>query len=597
MAKIDYNSMIMKKAYEENKMLKYVNNDILYNKRKEPLEFYVMSALGIIEKMITNIKIVGWEFNNDPMDYETGHIQLHNKYKEVVNSLNASDLDELKVTFAIQLNKDIDVQYKTITIFLPHVTDDCYYIINGKKSIPSYHLADTSTFVKSGKNSRPNIILKPFSFEISKPKNYEPLVDIEGEIFEFSPLLVHWNKRTVRMIHFAIAPLGITNGLKECLLYKVINVDTWDVISKLDSSLYVICRINDWGIALDRRSEQDLYASGCFYDLVYLIIKYKPKSVDEIESSEFWMEAFASEFLRYTDLPKDKRKENIENGRKYFISMFYAIFEVHINDIKFPRKIASYYKASTIRLFYWIFQNYKDILNKEQSIDYLKITINEYISHVLRENITKQIRDKHLNESMSKTKDTDYLDRFFKYLDNKNLVINVINNISLIRTEDISNGATYYSKLRMSFKGPMGIPDKTKNLNKEAYAIRPDLIGAVDYSAMSTSQPGLSGLLVPWVETVHGGSFFNDNTEPCEWFYDYIKIYNRNPFKVNYVEPIEKGKYIECKPVNTKKRIILSMFGSDDGINPNIFNFREQIKNKTKKDLLSQVEEEEEGDE
>ena len=102
--------------------------------------------------------------------------------------------------------------------------------------------------------------------------------------------------------------------------------------------------------------------------------------------------------------------------------------------------------------------------------------------------------------------------RTFTYPD---FLIKAMTRDSLINCTGMVNDLDVFSSLKFTYKGVSGLGESASSIPRQYRQVHPSHIGRLDLNAVSTSDPGLTGMLCPMAELYDGS--FSDVSEPNTW--------------------------------------------------------------------------------
>ena len=108
--------------------------------------------------------------------------------------------------------------------------------------------------------------------------------------------------------------------------------------------------------------------------------------------------------------------------------------------------------------------------------------------------------------------------------------MHVVKNIIKTKLVTYRNGVNdmdTFTGLKFTYKGPSGIADGSSSaVPDSARFLEPSHIGITDQDSSSNSDPGLGGMLAPYVSTNTQGYLDDKHVEPNEWENDFKQLMN-----------------------------------------------------------------------
>ena len=123
------------------------------------------------------------------------------------------------------------------------------------------------------------------------------------------------------------------------------------------------------------------------------------------------------------------------------------------------------------------------------------------------------------------------------------IIIQQLHRSGLLRFDDSVNDLTFFSKLRVTSKGPNAIgATNDNNISTKYRGIYPSFLGRIDINVCGTSDPGSTRTLTPFCNTT--GLYYSGENEPEDFKYKFdkdIDSYFRDENKI-IVSPSFKSK-------------------------------------------------------
>ena len=532
----------------ENKNAAKVNEDLIYGIRKaEKLEEYIIKALKLFEN--EHVQIVDYDLITDESKFETNKINV--KYIKDKKSrkydkrlpINDSRYDLLRVHYVISgknKTKGSDpVEYVEKKDFYQDLLlfkriKNYYYLINGTKSYPLYQMVDNLTYT-----TKDYLILKTLSSSITlKGSNTEGLVSVTGEKYYVPGHLMCFFRAKFCPILMYLATMGYENTLKYMEMSDIVRVESF---RKYDIEKEY-CFPSEGGLyvkVLNYFFDNDLFTQSIVYNFVN--ITEECTNMDDLNDINFWVCLLGSTMTNV----KFERDEKIFKKGKSTIQSFSQVLDEITKEVI---RLKDYNKASPYALLRWMMRNYNSLKAKDNmDLKNKRIRMSEYLSGYVIRRIAPRVYK--FNSICSKDVTIQDVENLISMP--QDFIIKTVQSSkkSLLRYDSSVNDQDLFTALKYTIKGLGAIGENSSNtVNIKYRGVHVSHLGRIDLNSSSNSDPGMSGIIVPFAKMYgKNNTFFGNEDEPQEWDDNFRALYNNyyngenNPiYPLNYFYDKEK---------------------------------------------------------
>lgn len=441
-------------------------------------------------------------------EYEAN--RLKNKPNEINRydyiSLKDSDIQLLIVDYYIEAPMKDEKKYaKNIRVLIevPCVVDKYYFRLFGNLYSPTFQIIESTYNNSAASNSKSSMVtLKTmfmasrfyrFNIESSKEMklkdtagNYMTGVYYQSSIFN----------KMVPAIQYLLAKFGLYGTMRELKtpFIKVLKEDP------LDPDSYTICRNTNQNIYISIPKyiyDNDPVTQSFMYTIMHCI--EKDTKYEDLFTIDFWLISLGKAFS-----PTNK---TVEKG----LTVLESLENIYDKPSKTHLHLPEEDKSDIYKVLVWVLREYQSLRVKDNlDISMKRIRGAEYIAALYGLKIYEgiiRISDKGnkvpLNE-IEKAINT-YPDFLIKKI-TKDQLVNYSNSV---------NDLDSISALKYTFKGQSGIGEGGTAIPTQYRQVHKSHLGRLDLTSVSSSDPGLSGMLCPMVDIYNGS--FSENPEPNDW--------------------------------------------------------------------------------
>lgn len=521
------------KMYSDSNPEKFNKEFILSRDKQDILENVkdIFKALEVLDEIsVEEVSIEHDEASFGPIKSSHGY------YKSIL----PSRLDKIHYKVRITPNENPELEKielgkfsnkKKITeesfikegdIFINKLVDNCFYINEGVRYFLIYQIVDNATYgtedCVSLKSLLMPITLKQHIITAVPEFNDDPI-----DLKSFETLL--FAKRVNPILY--VLGKDSYNSLVE---YKVKNEeDTYlewqkyrdpslitkfneffgtdfifaDKLSELETEGRLIFKIksdnskdkSECFVSVSKESMKNDLTKAVLGSLLDIKNELRKKRIsftyDNLISPWFWIEKLAPFFTKNSDYLKKFSKIR---------TMLISLNRLMDNTTRRILNIDEKDKENTLTIIRYIMKNFDTLMNADsQDLINKRLRLHEYQLFPLRQFFSNQI----YHVLNSPTRSRAVLERIFSNLSPMFVIKQTVTN-ELLRYYNSTNEMNLYSSLlKYTFRGPQSI---SKTVTMQQRDLHPSYTGRLSLIASSSSDPGLSGTLTPFVE-IHDGYF------------------------------------------------------------------------------------------
>lgn len=506
-----------------------------YNKKtREPFktEVFHRSDDDIVEQLLNVIRacqrtkqfafrLIGHRVIENPMEInqilfdleEKALLYKRKKYKNAENiydfiQVRDTDMKILEVEYAIYGSDGSD--FMKVHIAIPKIIDGCYFRIKGTNYVPLYQIVENISYnnTMSNKPKCQKITMKLMFNPISLFRNTGQLTTINKEKIDCVYYDCSFNKSTFAF-NFILAKLGLYDTMRFLGLYYI-NITEGDFNYEGIEDLYIFQK-NDIYISVPKKLyDNDPTTQSFIYTIISTI--NKKTSYSDLFNIRYWLKVLGGSFGNATE----------EKG-EVVCESFEGVYDLATKDnLSLPEE----HKSNIYTILRWAIREFSNLRVKDNlDLTHKRIRCAEYIASFYAMNLSKKIHRLSFNTGKSAT-----LHEIRSHL--RTDVMAVINSISNSKSslrmyKDNVSDLDAYNGVKFTFKGVStmgGDGKKTATLPDTTKRIYPEYLGRLDLDTSGASDPGMSGVLCPYVN-LHDGKFA-DNPEPLTWEEEYQETLN-----------------------------------------------------------------------
>ena len=505
------------------------NIDFIKSVNDYKIEDLVVMSMKEVEA-ISNITIesYGVNYNYDEIDINEHKVNINfkrknpydvkiPKYKYLVDSYYAD------MWFNIKIETNLNVNVITKHILIPMLTDDGYFILNGKKAKAIWQMVEASVYTQRGKTTlksrMPIIMYKTVTKEMT---------DTDGNVYTFKPYSYAMdtsskNKRFVKKTSnkaknkfinpFCIfaAKIGLLGAIQFMAIERFVSIVQKDELEYHDRFAYF--PMDTLYIRVEKIALENELVASLVGMLTMLGTDEFPITWENVNDTSYWVCRIGIVGTKH-----DKPLPEFYNKGITTIMMIERLLDnMTIRNLRLPEA----HKRNIYEILRWMIVQFDELKVKDNiDINNKRVRKNEYIikatlGRKINDNINRVIT--HRSDSRQNT--IDALLEIFNFGDD--IIINGMRNINdLIKSDDITNDLTLIEDLAYSSKGPEALGDgSSKNVMVRMRDVHPSFMGKIDCECTSNSDIGMSGSFVPYVQ-IYDGFYFTPEKEPDSKLFD-----------------------------------------------------------------------------
>ncbi len=508
------------------------NIDFIKSVNDYKIEDLVVMSMKEVEA-ISNITIesYGINYNYDEIDINEHKVNINfkrknpydvkiPKYKYLVDSYYAD------MWFNIKIETNLNCKIITKHILVPMLTDDGYFILNGKKAKAIWQMVEASVYTQRGKTTlksrMPIIMYKTVSKEMT---------DTEGNTYQFKPYSYAMdtssknkrfakktsNKAKNKFINpFCIfaAKIGLLGAIQFMVIDKFVSIVQADEPEYHDQFAYF--KMDQLYIRVDKAALDNELITSLVGMLTMLGTDEFPVTWENVNDPMYWVCRIGIVGTKH-----DKPLPEFYNKGITTIMMIERLLDnMTICNLRLPEA----HKRNIYEILRWMIVQFDELKIKDNiDVNNKRVRKNEYIvkatlGRKINDNINRIIT--HRSDSRQNT--VDALLEIFNFGDD--IILNGMRNINdLIKSDDITNDLTLIEDLAYSNKGPealgSGDGSSSNNVTVRSRDIHPSFMGKIDCEYTSNSDIGMSGSFVPYVK-IYDNFYFTPEKEPDSKLFD-----------------------------------------------------------------------------
>lgn len=481
-----------------------------------------------------------WEYEDDESKIDINeYIRTRNnsKSKKVVDTkyMLLNDTRYAQMTLRFRVDFKGETEYITKKLQIPVPDENGYYILRGKKYVLYWQIVDASTYVK-----QQDVTLKSF-IGLSLLRSECTFEDVNGEPYSAPIYNIQAFKKNVNVFSYYFSTMGVTNTLRYFSVDRVIKL-VLDYDPNDDEHLYFPISKKLFIQVNKKLFKDSIYVRSMTFMLKELTTNRL--TIEDIDNKDFWIEKLGSKSATNSKNYYSKGKTSLTYFNKLIDNGTKKILRVHHSN-----------RDNVYSVIRWLIQNYNEHRKKNPySLDNRRLRCNECIASLL----TKTFNDKITRVVRYGDKlDMDKVLEIFKW--NGDVLIGSLQQSNLLRFDENVSDMDFWSKLKVTAKGPNAMGVKNSNtIKSERRGIDPSMIGVFDINVCGTSDPGTTMLLTPAAKTY--GLYFTDKTEPESFRYEFEKSisseFDKDDARVD-IENMTETEFYDC--MDTMENILTNI--------------------------------------
>lgn len=428
-----------------------------------------------------------------------------NRYDYIM--LKDSDIQLLIVDYYIEAPmKEDEKRYAKnlrVLIEVPCIVDKYYYRLFGNLYSPTFQIIESTYNNSAASNSKSSMVtLKTmfmasrfYRFNIESSKEMK-LKSTEGEYMTGVYYQSSIFNKMIPAIQYLLAKFGIyeTISMLKTPYIKILKEDP------LDTDSYTINRSINPNIYVSVPKyiyDNDPVMQSLVYTIFHCIDK--ETKYEDLFTREYWLLELGKAFS-----PTNK---SIEKG----LTVLESLENILDNPSKKHLHLPDEDKSDIYKVIVWVLREYQALRAKDNlDISMKRIRGAEYIAALYGTKVYEGII--RISDKGNKLTLIDIEKAINTYPD---ILIKRITTDPLINYRNSVNDLDSISALKYTFKGQSGIGEGGTAIPTQYRQVHKSHLGRLDLTSVSSSDPGLSGMLCPMVD-IYDGSF-SQNPEPNSW--------------------------------------------------------------------------------
>lgn len=452
--------------YQEDQPNKF-NEEIIYGLREQDSMISYLEDVCLALESIPYIKYNGYDIITNENDLrQTSTI-----------SITDSRLD--LITFKFTLSFKDQVKNITMPLFIPKWINKYYFILNGNKYFPIYQNVESSTY-----NAKDSVVLKSLLMPIIVKMKNTVIKDKNNKEYSGKLFMVNLFEHKTNFLLYYFSTFGFTETLKFFKYDKYIRFKKSKKNKKEKVLLFPINK-NDNIIVNKSKFLNDNNFRNFVISLKDLLTS--KTNLEKIDDTEYWLIKLGGVFTKNTN--------NQLNKAETVLLSFKRILD---NRTKKNLLLDNEDKEDIYHLIRWMINNF-DRLMKQDNLSLLnkRLRLSEYI-------ITPFVR-KMSNSTYrilnSKTLTFNKFESIMK--PSPTIIISELQKSKLLRFNNATNDMDLFNcALKWSNRGPSALGEGSKKTVSIYYrGIHPSHLGRISLNSCSNSDPGMTGLLSPFIKT------------------------------------------------------------------------------------------------
>lgn len=427
-----------------------------------------------------------------------------NRYDYIM--LKDSDVQLLIVDYYIEAPMKDDKKYAKnlrVLIEVPCIVDKYYYRLFGNLYSPTFQIIESTYNNSAASNSKSSMVtLKTmfmasrfYRFNIETSKEMK-LRSTEGEYMTGVYYQSSIFNKMIPAIQYLLARFGLY-GTMEMLKTPYLRILKED---PLDPESYTITRSINPNIYVSVPKyiyDNDPVMQSLVYTIFHCVDK--DTTYEDLFTREYWLIELGKAFS-----PTNK---TTEKGLTVLESLENIFDKPSKNHLHLPEED----KSDIYKVIVWVLREYQALRVKDNlDISMKRIRGAEYIAALYGTKVYEGLI--RISDKGNKLTLVDIEKAINTYPD---FLIKKITTDPLINYRNSVNDLDSISALKYTFKGQSGIGEGGTAIPTQYRQVHKSHLGRLDLTSVSSSDPGLSGMLCPMVDLYDGS--FSQNPEPNNW--------------------------------------------------------------------------------
>ncbi len=408
-----------------------------------------------------------------------------------------------------------------VYIAVPRVVDRYYFKINGIMRSILYQIVDGSTYNNNYTNSKiPNISFKiifmaarVFRYSIGI---YDEFTCQEIRMYNYRANIFN---KTVCVCNYFLAKYGFYGAMK---FLGIEGVYITDHKPEMNHKEYCFKKADNLYIMVDRFLLENDLVTQSFVSCLYLCL-IPGMYYNLAYTTEFWVRILGGLFNRVSNekfLQMFHGDSTVADTYNKGLSILDSFENIYDESTKEDLRLKPESKADMYCVLRWILREFYALKKKDNyDVSIKRIRFGQYVAATYIFKVIKGINrvsdqnNRITTESIKRAIRTDPM-----YL------VNAISKSNLVTYRNMVSDMDGLLALKYTLKGISGIGETDSNSIPDSIRfVHPSHLGRLDLDASSDNNPGITGMISPFIKLDHG--YFSDKNEPDSWDERYQEMY------------------------------------------------------------------------
>ena len=452
-------------------------------------------------------------------------------------NVNQSAVRLLIVTYrvAINLENNLSVRPEDLSsgkakaedtfdvyITIPRVVNKYYFMINGIMRSILYQIVDGSTYNNNYTNSKiPNISFK-IIFMAARVFRYT--IDLHDEISDTDVRLYNYRanifNKTVCVCNYFLARYGFMGAMK---FLGIQGVYISDRIPQNNNRVYAFKKAENLYIICDKYLTNNDLVTQAFVSCLYISL-ISGMNFNMAYDEKFWVRMLGAMFNRLSAekclqmFSGDPTVVDTYNKGLSILDSFENIFD---ESTKEDLRLKESSKHDMYAIVRWILREFYALKKKDNyDVSIKRVRFGQYVAATYIFKVIRginRVSDQNNRITVEAIKKAIRTDPMY--------LINAITKSNLVTYRNMVSDMDSLVGLKFTLRGISGIGETDSNSIPESIRfIHPSHIGLLDMDTSSDNNPGVTGMISPFVQLDHG--YFSSKDEPDTWEERYQQIYD-----------------------------------------------------------------------
>lgn len=450
-------------------------------------------------------------------------------------NLNRSDIRLLIVTYKVAVNVENNLSIRPedlasgkvksedtfdVLIAIPRIIDNIYFRINGIMRSTLYQIVDGSTYNNNYTNSKiPNISFKIIFMAARVFRYMIGLIDYNSgnEIKLFNYRANIFNK-TVCVCQYFLAKFGFLETLNFLGIHGVMVSDKPDT----SDSNYCFEKAPGLYVIADKYLTNNDYVTQAFVTCVFTNL-IPGMDYRMAYTTKYWVRILGGSFNR-TGIEKylamfagDPTVTDTYNKGLSILDSFENIYDISTEE---DLRLKDESKEDMYRVLRWILREFYALKKKDNyDISIKRVRFGQYVAATYIFKVAKginRVSDQNNRITVEAIKKAIRTDPMY--------LLNSIAKSNLVTYRNMVSDMDSLLALKFSLRGISGIGEGDSNSIPDSIRfVHPSHIGRIDLDSSSDNNPGITGMISPFIKLNNG--YFSDKEEPDSWEDRYQDLY------------------------------------------------------------------------